>query len=150
MRINIPNINDIMNLNQQCGSKSCLFVFPSLSPAKAQVYEKVSLQGIQQLVHRSYQTLALWKLLCDHQFSLIMSELPKVHVCTNTSPVGQLQMLIHHHCGLHPHAFLNVIPSCFDLVYSVSSPLFLERSLFTLPHFSVFVGVSRADERSKF
>lgn len=53
---------------------------------KAQVYEKVSLQGIQQLVYRSYQTLALWKLLCDHQFSLIMSELPKVHVCTNTSP----------------------------------------------------------------
>ncbi|KAA8584581.1 hypothetical protein FQN60_008366 [Etheostoma spectabile] len=44
---------------------------------KAQVYEKVSLQGIQQLVHRSYQTLALLKLLCDHQFSLIMSELPK-------------------------------------------------------------------------
>ncbi|XP_053267515.1 nuclear pore complex protein Nup155 isoform X1 [Pleuronectes platessa] len=44
---------------------------------KAQVYEKVSLQSIQQLVHRSYQTLALWKLLCDHQFSLIMSELPK-------------------------------------------------------------------------
>ncbi|XP_072227693.1 nuclear pore complex protein Nup155 [Leuresthes tenuis] len=44
---------------------------------KAQVYEKASLQGIQQLVHRSYQTLALWKLLCDHQFSLIMSELPK-------------------------------------------------------------------------
>uniref|UniRef100_A0A3Q3WJ45 Uncharacterized protein n=1 Tax=Mola mola TaxID=94237 RepID=A0A3Q3WJ45_MOLML len=44
---------------------------------KAQVYEKVSLQGIQQLVHRSYQTLALWKLLCDHQFSVIMSELPK-------------------------------------------------------------------------
>uniref|UniRef100_A0AAQ4NN15 Nuclear pore complex protein Nup155 n=1 Tax=Gasterosteus aculeatus aculeatus TaxID=481459 RepID=A0AAQ4NN15_GASAC len=43
----------------------------------AQVYEKVSLQGIQQLVHRSYQTLSLLKLLCDHQFSLIMSELPK-------------------------------------------------------------------------
>ncbi|XP_011603164.2 nuclear pore complex protein Nup155 isoform X1 [Takifugu rubripes] len=44
---------------------------------KAQVYEKVSLQGIQQLVHRSYQTLTLWRLLCEHQFSLIMSELPK-------------------------------------------------------------------------
>ncbi|KAM3874094.1 nuclear pore complex protein Nup155 isoform 2-T2 [Diretmus argenteus] len=44
---------------------------------KAQVYEKMSLQGIQQLVHRSCQTLALWKLLCDHQFSLIISELPK-------------------------------------------------------------------------
>ncbi|XP_068430633.1 nuclear pore complex protein Nup155 [Clinocottus analis] len=44
---------------------------------KAQVYEKVSLQGTQQLVHRSYQTLALLKLLCDHQFSVIMSELPK-------------------------------------------------------------------------
>ncbi|CAL9683382.1 unnamed protein product [Knipowitschia caucasica] len=44
---------------------------------KAQLYEKVSLQGIQQLVHRSHQTLALWKLLCDHQFSLIMSELPR-------------------------------------------------------------------------
>ncbi|XP_077593102.1 nuclear pore complex protein Nup155 isoform X2 [Stigmatopora nigra] len=44
---------------------------------KAQLYEKVSLQSIQALVHRTYQTLALWKLLCDHQFSLIMSELPK-------------------------------------------------------------------------
>lgn len=44
---------------------------------EAQAYEKVSLQGIQQLVHRSYQTLALWKLLCDHQFSLILAELPK-------------------------------------------------------------------------
>uniref|UniRef100_A0A8C2ZJ83 Nuclear pore complex protein Nup155 n=1 Tax=Cyclopterus lumpus TaxID=8103 RepID=A0A8C2ZJ83_CYCLU len=44
---------------------------------KAQVYEKMSLQGTQQLVHRSYQTLALLKLLCDHQFSVIMSELPK-------------------------------------------------------------------------
>lgn len=59
--------------------------FPPVYPAKAQVYEKVSLQGIQQLVHRSYQTLALWKLLCDHQFSLIMCELPKVRVCTDLS-----------------------------------------------------------------
>ncbi|XP_030624241.1 nuclear pore complex protein Nup155 [Chanos chanos] len=44
---------------------------------EAQAYEKASLQGMQQLVHRSYQMLALWKLLCDHQFSLILSELPK-------------------------------------------------------------------------
>lgn len=44
---------------------------------KAQAYEKASLQGIQQLVHRSYQTLALWKLISDHQFSKIISELPK-------------------------------------------------------------------------
>ncbi|XP_076842691.1 nuclear pore complex protein Nup155 isoform X2 [Brachyhypopomus gauderio] len=44
---------------------------------EAQAYEKASLQGIQQLVHRSHQTLALWKLLCDHQFTLITSELPK-------------------------------------------------------------------------
>ncbi|XP_007244856.3 nuclear pore complex protein Nup155 isoform X1 [Astyanax mexicanus] len=44
---------------------------------EAQAYEKASLQAIQQLVHRSFQTLALWKLLCDHQFSLIISELPK-------------------------------------------------------------------------
>ena len=50
----------------------------SLSTAEAQAYEKMSLQGIQQLVHRSCQTLALWKLLCDHQFSLIISELPMV------------------------------------------------------------------------
>ena len=68
---------------------SCLSVFPPLYPAKAQVYEKVSLQSIQQLVHRSYQTLALWKLLCDHQFSLIMSELPKVNVCRNPSAALQ-------------------------------------------------------------
>uniref|UniRef100_A0A672MKD2 Nuclear pore complex protein Nup155-like n=1 Tax=Sinocyclocheilus grahami TaxID=75366 RepID=A0A672MKD2_SINGR len=44
---------------------------------EAQAYEKASLQAMQQLVHRSYQTLALWKLLCDHQFSLIVSEMPK-------------------------------------------------------------------------
>ncbi|KAJ8408637.1 hypothetical protein AAFF_G00252720 [Aldrovandia affinis] len=44
---------------------------------EAQAYEKVSLQGVQQLVHRSCQTLALWKLLCDHQFSVILAELPK-------------------------------------------------------------------------
>ncbi|XP_010893987.2 nuclear pore complex protein Nup155 isoform X1 [Esox lucius] len=44
---------------------------------EAQAYEKMSLQGIQQLVHLSCQTLALWKLLCDHQFSLVIAELPK-------------------------------------------------------------------------
>ncbi|KAL2087750.1 hypothetical protein ACEWY4_016578 [Coilia grayii] len=44
---------------------------------EAQACEKASLQGIQQLVHRCFQTLALWKLLCEHQFSLIITELPK-------------------------------------------------------------------------
>lgn len=53
--------------------------------AKAQAYEKASLQGIQQLVHRSYQTLALWKLVSDHQFSKIIAELPKVRVLALSS-----------------------------------------------------------------
>ncbi|XP_015195862.1 nuclear pore complex protein Nup155 [Lepisosteus oculatus] len=44
---------------------------------EAQAYEKISLQGIQQLVHHTCQTLALWKLLCDHQFGLILNDLPK-------------------------------------------------------------------------
>ncbi|XP_076159281.1 nuclear pore complex protein Nup155 isoform X1 [Alosa pseudoharengus] len=44
---------------------------------EAQACEKASLQGVQQLVHRCFQTLALWKLLCEHQFSLIIAELPK-------------------------------------------------------------------------
>lgn len=48
------------------------------APAEAQAFEKASLQAMQQLVHRSCQTLALWKLLCDHQFSLILSEMAKV------------------------------------------------------------------------
>ena len=52
----------------------CVCVFA----AEAQACEKASLQGIQQLVHRCFQTLALWKLLCEHQFSLIIAELPKV------------------------------------------------------------------------
>ncbi|XP_077378853.1 nuclear pore complex protein Nup155-like isoform X2 [Festucalex cinctus] len=43
----------------------------------AQVSEVASLQSIQALMHHSYQTIMLWKLLCDHQFSLIMLELPK-------------------------------------------------------------------------
>uniref|UniRef100_A0A4W4F518 Nuclear pore complex protein Nup155 n=1 Tax=Electrophorus electricus TaxID=8005 RepID=A0A4W4F518_ELEEL len=46
---------------------------------EAQAFEKASLQGIQQLVHHSFQTLALWKLLCDHQFTLITTELPKAN-----------------------------------------------------------------------
>uniref|UniRef100_A0AAY4CWY0 Nuclear pore complex protein Nup155 n=1 Tax=Denticeps clupeoides TaxID=299321 RepID=A0AAY4CWY0_9TELE len=44
---------------------------------EAQAFEKASLQGVQQLVDRSCQTLALWKLLCDHDFSIIALELPK-------------------------------------------------------------------------
>ncbi|RXN00007.1 Nuclear pore complex protein Nup155 [Acipenser ruthenus] len=44
---------------------------------EAQAYEKISLQGIQQLVHRTCQTLALWKLICDHQFSIIIADLQK-------------------------------------------------------------------------
>uniref|UniRef100_A0A667H0E7 Nuclear pore complex protein Nup155 n=1 Tax=Lynx canadensis TaxID=61383 RepID=A0A667H0E7_LYNCA len=38
--------------------------------------EKVSLQAIQQLVRKSYQALALWK-LCEHQFTVIVGELQK-------------------------------------------------------------------------
>lgn len=40
--------------------------------------EKISLQAIQQLVRKSYQALALWKLLCEHQFTVIVGELQKV------------------------------------------------------------------------
>lgn len=44
---------------------------------EAQLSEKVSLQAIQQLVRKSYQALALWKLLCEHQFTVIVGELQK-------------------------------------------------------------------------
>ncbi|MEE6458037.1 hypothetical protein FKM82_000160 [Ascaphus truei] len=44
---------------------------------EAQLAEKMSLQGIHQLVRKMCQALALWKLLCEHQFSLIVSELQK-------------------------------------------------------------------------
>ncbi|XP_044520250.1 nuclear pore complex protein Nup155 isoform X2 [Gracilinanus agilis] len=46
---------------------------------EAQVSEKISLQGIQQLVRKSYQALALWKLLCEHQFTVIVGELHKAN-----------------------------------------------------------------------
>ncbi|XP_040833408.1 nuclear pore complex protein Nup155 isoform X2 [Ochotona curzoniae] len=46
---------------------------------EAQLSEKISLQAIQQLVRKSYQALALWKLLCEHQFSLIVGELQKAN-----------------------------------------------------------------------
>lgn len=49
---------------------------------EAQLSEKISLQAIQQLVRKSYQALALWKLLCEHQFTVIVGELQKVRrVC---------------------------------------------------------------------
>ncbi|XP_038599878.1 nuclear pore complex protein Nup155 isoform X2 [Tachyglossus aculeatus] len=44
---------------------------------EAQLNEKISLQGIQQLVRKTYQALALWKLLCEHQFNVIVGELQK-------------------------------------------------------------------------
>ncbi|XP_006889597.1 PREDICTED: nuclear pore complex protein Nup155-like isoform X2 [Elephantulus edwardii] len=46
---------------------------------EAQLSEKISLQGIQQLVRKSYQALALWKLLCEHQFTVIVGELQKAN-----------------------------------------------------------------------
>ncbi|XP_007065800.2 nuclear pore complex protein Nup155 isoform X1 [Chelonia mydas] len=45
--------------------------------AEAQLTEKTSLQGIQQLVHKTCQALALWKLLCEHQFNVVVGELQK-------------------------------------------------------------------------
>uniref|UniRef100_A0A8V5H400 Nuclear pore complex protein Nup155 n=1 Tax=Melopsittacus undulatus TaxID=13146 RepID=A0A8V5H400_MELUD len=44
---------------------------------EAQLTEKTSLQGIQQLVRKTCQALALWKLLCEHQFSVVVGELQK-------------------------------------------------------------------------
>uniref|UniRef100_A0A2K6SBX7 Nucleoporin 155 n=1 Tax=Saimiri boliviensis boliviensis TaxID=39432 RepID=A0A2K6SBX7_SAIBB len=46
---------------------------------EAQLSEKSSLQAIQQLVRKSYQALALWKLLCEHQFTVIVAELQKAN-----------------------------------------------------------------------
>ncbi|KAM9329214.1 nuclear pore complex protein Nup155 [Gastrophryne carolinensis] len=45
--------------------------------SEAQLAEKISLQGIHQLVRKTCQALALWKLLCEHQFSHIAQELQK-------------------------------------------------------------------------
>ncbi|XP_054843250.1 nuclear pore complex protein Nup155 [Eublepharis macularius] len=45
--------------------------------AEAQLTEKASLQGIQQLVRKTCQALALWKLLCEHQFNVVVGELQK-------------------------------------------------------------------------
>ncbi|NXX43946.1 NU155 protein, partial [Tricholaema leucomelas] len=45
--------------------------------AEAQLTEKTSLEGIQQLVHKTCQALALWKLLCEHQFNVVVGELQK-------------------------------------------------------------------------
>ncbi|XP_074787861.1 nuclear pore complex protein Nup155 isoform X3 [Athene noctua] len=45
--------------------------------AEAQLTEKTSLQGIQELVCKTCQALALWKLLCEHQFSVVVGELEK-------------------------------------------------------------------------
>uniref|UniRef100_A0A7M4FDX0 Nucleoporin 155 n=1 Tax=Crocodylus porosus TaxID=8502 RepID=A0A7M4FDX0_CROPO len=47
--------------------------------AEAQLTEKTSLQGIQQLVRKTCQALALWKLLCEHQFNVVVGELQKAN-----------------------------------------------------------------------
>uniref|UniRef100_A0A669PJP2 Nuclear pore complex protein Nup155 n=1 Tax=Phasianus colchicus TaxID=9054 RepID=A0A669PJP2_PHACC len=57
--------------------------------AEAQLTEKTSLQGIQQLVRKTCQALALWKLLCEHQFSVVVGELQKANELLQRSRQAQ-------------------------------------------------------------
>uniref|UniRef100_A0A8C2T5F5 Nucleoporin 155 n=1 Tax=Coturnix japonica TaxID=93934 RepID=A0A8C2T5F5_COTJA len=57
--------------------------------AEAQLTEKNSLQGIQQLVRKTCQALALWKLLCEHQFSVVVGELQKANELLQRSRQAQ-------------------------------------------------------------
>uniref|UniRef100_A0A8C3E348 Nucleoporin 155 n=1 Tax=Corvus moneduloides TaxID=1196302 RepID=A0A8C3E348_CORMO len=60
--------------------------------AEAQLTEKNSLQGIQQLVRKTCQALALWKLLCEHQFSVAVGELQKANELLQRSRQAQSKM----------------------------------------------------------
>uniref|UniRef100_A0A8B9J1Q5 Nucleoporin 155 n=1 Tax=Amazona collaria TaxID=241587 RepID=A0A8B9J1Q5_9PSIT len=60
--------------------------------ADAQLTEKTSLQGIQQLVRKTCQALALWKLLCEHQFSVVVGELQKANELLQRSRQAQSRM----------------------------------------------------------
>uniref|UniRef100_A0A8B9D8U3 Nucleoporin 155 n=1 Tax=Anser cygnoides TaxID=8845 RepID=A0A8B9D8U3_ANSCY len=57
--------------------------------AEAQLTEKTSLQGIQQLVRKTCQALALWKLLCEHQFNVVVGELQKANELLQRSRQAQ-------------------------------------------------------------
>ncbi|XP_074787864.1 nuclear pore complex protein Nup155 isoform X6 [Athene noctua] len=57
--------------------------------AEAQLTEKTSLQGIQELVCKTCQALALWKLLCEHQFSVVVGELEKANELLQRSRQAQ-------------------------------------------------------------
>uniref|UniRef100_A0A8C6JV44 Nuclear pore complex protein Nup155 n=1 Tax=Melopsittacus undulatus TaxID=13146 RepID=A0A8C6JV44_MELUD len=59
---------------------------------EAQLTEKTSLQGIQQLVRKTCQALALWKLLCEHQFSVVVGELQKANELLQRSRQAQSRM----------------------------------------------------------
>ncbi|KFM62016.1 Nuclear pore complex protein Nup155, partial [Stegodyphus mimosarum] len=43
----------------------------------AELQERISLTNFQQLVNYTYEMLALWKVLCDHNFQTIVSFLPQ-------------------------------------------------------------------------
>ncbi|XP_010154802.1 PREDICTED: nuclear pore complex protein Nup155 isoform X2 [Eurypyga helias] len=60
--------------------------------AEAQLTEKSSLQGIQQLVRKTCQALALWKLLCEHQFSVVVGELQKANELLQRSRQAQSKL----------------------------------------------------------
>ncbi|XP_059689331.1 nuclear pore complex protein Nup155 isoform X2 [Gavia stellata] len=60
--------------------------------AEAQLTEKTSLQGIQQLVRKTCQALALWKLLCEHQFSVVVGELQKANELLQRSRQAQSKL----------------------------------------------------------
>ncbi|XP_010007023.1 PREDICTED: nuclear pore complex protein Nup155 isoform X2 [Chaetura pelagica] len=60
--------------------------------AEAQLTEKNSLQGIQQLVRKTCQALALWKLLCEHQFSVVVGELQKANELLQRSRQAQSKL----------------------------------------------------------
>ena len=56
------------------GLSFCVFL------AEALKIEKISLQHIQDLLHRVEEILGLWKVLVDHQFHAIAEVLSKVHL----------------------------------------------------------------------
>ena len=45
------------------------------SPAEAQRVEKISLQHVQELLHRVEEVLGLWRVLLDHQFHTLTAAL---------------------------------------------------------------------------
>lgn len=68
-RMQFPSSGDVSSIQMQTQQK--------MPQSDAELQERISLINLQQLVNYTCEMLGLWKVLCDHQFHIVVSMIPE-------------------------------------------------------------------------